>query len=43
MSKAVTAAVILVLVVIAIVWVLIPFDEMPDIGQPPPHAIDQSN
>nr|WP_255647544.1 hypothetical protein [Ensifer sp. IC4062] len=43
MSKAVTAAAILVLMVIAMIWVLFPLDGTSENGQPPPHAIDQSN
>ncbi|MBB4184634.1 hypothetical protein GGE07_001260 [Sinorhizobium terangae] len=43
MSKAVTATVILVLVVIALIWMLFPIDGTPENGQPPPHAIDQSD
>ena len=42
MSKTVTAAVIVVLVLVAVLWTIFPFDGPAEEGQPAPHAIDQS-
>ncbi|ASP82060.1 hypothetical protein CN153_00925 [Sinorhizobium meliloti] len=42
MSKLLAAAVIVVLVVIAALWMMFPLDQSAESGQPPPHAIDQS-
>lgn len=42
MSKIVAAAVIVGLVLIAGLWMMFPLDQSADPGQPPPHAIDQS-
>ncbi|RVG84240.1 hypothetical protein CN177_18310 [Sinorhizobium meliloti] len=42
MSKVLAAAVIVVLVVIAALWMMFPLDQSAESGQPPPHAIDQS-
>ena len=42
MSKTVTAAVIVVLVLVAVLWTIFPFDGPAEEGPPAPHAIDQS-
>ncbi|WP_272913675.1 hypothetical protein [Sinorhizobium arboris] len=42
MSKIVAAAVIAVLVLVAALWTMFPLDQSSEPGQPPPHAIDQS-
>jgi len=42
MSKIVAAAVIVLLVLAAALWAMFPLDQSAESGQPPPHAIDQS-
>jgi hypothetical protein len=42
MSKSVAAAGIVVLILVAVLWTIFPFDGPSEEGQPAPHAIDQS-